>query len=791
MTRGRTAVARVVILALIGCGLDASEAEAGHYRIELLQAIPLHHDPLDDHHLELGVRLDASGRLHVLRSHARTYSAGDHVVRLLEQGRDGAFVTATVEVRIEADPWRPGLVSRIAFCFDPLEGTGTHQAVTEFPRQDVRHATAGSLSVERTGPWPVPIAGHRPLAPEEHPRLVIRRADLSELRGRAATPLGRRAVEALLGQGDKGDRIGGIQAKFATWPAAALGFAYLLTGDAEHAQAAARQIETLVFAPEAAAYRAQLQQDIHYAPFVLGLALAYDACHPVWDAELRARCVQEIARRCRALQRGIANGRRMRGLNTAVWSNHNAIRVACMGIGALAILGAEGTDAQRLETMIDRAAVDVRDYIRFGIGASGLGMEGHFYKHMTLERGVMQFMRAHRLVRGARLTRTATAEWYVAGEFHARQLADDPPAGQGAAFWPTLFMTGSDAHMGVFRHFWHAAGEPLGGGFVALHTLCTLPEVAATAPTPAFPWWLPDERKGCEKFRPFPRTGPDPQVLLNLKHDLRRSCHYERSGDWPSLEVTVFEKRWLLGRPFPALVHAPVAINPFHGPHILRRNEPVARVAELDLDLARQYYQVLSPEAEHERKLARQAGARELTVPNWGRLVYDHGIAGTRSLVVDCSGASGAPLLIAWLDTLENVPEAEPEPAITVDVSDLPPGLAARVRRRREPEPGSRLALNLSEELRDTVVATGRKLRVGPAAGANLTAWALHGGDWSDGATTVAADHRYLVVLSFQEGPAPSLALAGETGSERITIGARALAVTEGRLRCVVDAAQR
>ncbi|MFW5859415.1 MAG: hypothetical protein ACOCYP_05270 [Planctomycetota bacterium] len=778
----------VSILTMLVCSLRANEAEVGQYRIELLEAIPLHYDPLDDHHLELGVRLDDAGRLHVLRSHARTYNTGDHVVRVVEQGRDGAFVTATIDLRIEEDPWHPGLTAQIAFCFDPLGGIGTFQAVTEFPGKEARHATAGRLSVAPTGPWPVPIAGHRPLAPDEHPRLVVRRDDLPELRQKATTPLGRRAVDALVGFGQKGGGIGGIAAKRATWPAAALGFAYLLTGDEAHAHAAARQIETVVFDPAAAGYRAQMVQDIHYAPFVLGLALAYDACHPVWDAQLRARCVTEIARRCRELQRGIVDGRRMRGMNTAVWSNHNAIRVSCMGIGALAILGAEGTDAEWLETIIDRAAVDVRDYIRFGIGASGLGMEGHFYKHMTLERGVMQFMRAHRLVRGARLTRAQTAHWYVAGEFHARQLADDPPAGQGATFWATLFMTGPAAHMQVFRHFWQEAGEPLGGGFTALHTLCVVPAVEAAAPTRAYPWWLPDERKGCEKFRPFPRTEPDPQVLLNLKHDLRRSCHYERSGAWPSLEVTVFATRWLLGRPFPTLPHAPVANNPFHGPHILRRHEPVARVAELDLDLARQYFQVLSPEAEPERQLARQAGARELTVPNWGRLVYDHGIAGTRSLVVDCSGESGAPLLIAWLDRLENVPEAEPEAAVEVDMGDIPPGLAALMRQNREPEPGSRLALNLNGELRDAVVATGSRLRVGPATGANLAAWALHDGGWSDGAVTVAADHRYLVVLSFQEGAAPTLELTGEPGAERIRIGARRLAVVDDRLRCVVDA---
>ena len=49
---------------------------------------------------------------------------------------------------------------------------------------------AMSFAMTAETPWPVPVAGHVPLAAGEHPRLFLRRADLPALKARWAAGAG-------------------------------------------------------------------------------------------------------------------------------------------------------------------------------------------------------------------------------------------------------------------------------------------------------------------------------------------------------------------------------------------------------------------------------------------------------------------------------------------------------------------------------------------------------------------------------------------------------------------------
>ena len=50
---------------------------------------------------------------------------------------------------------------------------------------------AGNVSAAADGqPWPAPVPGFTAPEPGEHPRLFFRKADLPEIKGRAATPEG-------------------------------------------------------------------------------------------------------------------------------------------------------------------------------------------------------------------------------------------------------------------------------------------------------------------------------------------------------------------------------------------------------------------------------------------------------------------------------------------------------------------------------------------------------------------------------------------------------------------------
>ena len=104
-----------------------------------------------------------------------------------------------------------------------------------------------------------------------------------------------------------------------------------MTGESNWAQRAQTIIEETVFSDQAAHHQRKLSQDIHHAPFLMGIAFAYDACYDAWEPAFRERVADEIARRIEECRTGLIDGKTMSGLNLYVWSNHNAIRVGCIG----------------------------------------------------------------------------------------------------------------------------------------------------------------------------------------------------------------------------------------------------------------------------------------------------------------------------------------------------------------------------------------------------------------------------------------------------------------------------
>ncbi len=711
-----------------------------------------------------------------LRCRVLGYNTGHHRLRITEAGENDRNLTCALE--IVPDLWRPGATGQLTIELDG-DGGGSFEAELRFDDAEEAQQTSGPVTAERRPPWPEALSDHVPPAIGEHPRLVVRKSELPELRELAATPFGQAALARCTGHLDTPlDNLG--QGKFASWPAAELGHAYLLSGDKRHAERAAAIIEHVFFAAAGARYRNAPSQDIHYAPLLLGLALAYDACHAAWDEDLRVRCAAEIAGRVRDLYRGASDGKKMSGLNLHPWSNHNAIRVGCLGVGALAVFDAPSLPAEtrtELRLMADDAAAELRDYLRRGLGESGWCMEGYYYKHMTLRRGVMQFLRAWPLVMGGRIDGHGLGDFYLAGEFQSRSLTRARPHAENDCFWPGLWLTAREDLLPAYKHL---AGDPeqtLRSGMAALYALVAYPhDLEAAAPGQLIPWFLPDRRKGFCVFRSLAPEREHIQVLAHQKTDILPACHYERAGKWPSLEVSAFDINWCNEdvRFLPAVRSRSQANNVLHGPRLIAIHRPVADAVVLDQDLSPTFLQILAKDASSLRVEAKQAGATERQIPPWDHLLYDYGITGRRSLLVDTSGACGSPLLLAWVDVLDGVPPM-PEAENESQAKDLPPALRKMMAKKAKTKSASYLPLPLAPKTDLPRTIDGRRLTFGTTDGEHLSAWAVHPAEWGGDARLESDDNRYIVVITIQDGPAPTVDIDGDGLDATITIGDRIL----------------
>ena len=65
--------------------------------------------------------------------------------------------------------------------------------------------TTQSFPAISVSDWFHPVPGHQAVAPEEHPRLLFRKADLPALRARAETPEGQAMLKRLRYQLNAGD----------------------------------------------------------------------------------------------------------------------------------------------------------------------------------------------------------------------------------------------------------------------------------------------------------------------------------------------------------------------------------------------------------------------------------------------------------------------------------------------------------------------------------------------------------------------------------------------------------
>ncbi|GEM_PF-6053824 len=258
-----------------------------------------------------------------------------HKGRIVEQRATESGWDVKLDMKIEGDPWVKGGPASYQLQIQQKAGevSGSFSGIFHDPAKPAAHEVAdsplrGSLasSIARA------IPGHRPFEPEEHPRILVRKADLPLIRQRIAeTPEGQ-AIFARMKA--RAELVQGLQ-RAQAWKTLNYSSMYLVTGDQEWADKAKQGVLEEMKAPITAS------KMIWRAPRYAMVAITYDQCYDAWDPDFRLQVAQWLEHRIFTLERGGG-----RGYNSAPHSNWQAITKGSLGIIGMALLDDPGTFRQ-------------------------------------------------------------------------------------------------------------------------------------------------------------------------------------------------------------------------------------------------------------------------------------------------------------------------------------------------------------------------------------------------------------------------------------------------------------
>lgn len=650
---------------------------------------------------------------------------------------DGQGVRLTVGLKIETDLVAVGGPARYAIDLTRQGDVFSGSYSGTFVEETVKGNVSGRIAEHA-----VRIrAGVRPVEPGEHPRLIFRREEVAELRGRFETPEGK-AIEDMLLVRSPLRLASQVTDRRASWMAANWAAIYQLTGEKENAaEARAVLMEETIQKPMLSD-----RDDVHHAPRLLGMALAYDLGYDAWDGPFRRYLAEYILLTAEDLARGLFEGMPMLAgtIDPTPWKQRNAIRMSCIGVAALAVLGdpdSEGKPLTRARRLVELAERDVVAYLRDGITGAGRGLEGATRKSIALANGVLQFMHAERIALGRDLARVNP--FLLAGQIvGARKIG---PEGyrfglssisiQASGRWPMGLGCVPDEYVPAMKWCFDRSCGPQG----LQHFDCTYPYqaayalknypfgVTAKAPGEGLPLAILDAVHGEFVFRNRWQDGDDTLAVLNLNLASPSGLSRQATSRIGTLRISGLGTNWVDGR-----IGMPL-LNQVHGGELLYASTGKKGQAFVGARLDRMY------ERGSRRRWSwpRRPGPTDPIVfpPPRKPPTQSTGIQCTRHFAVDYSGVAGVPGLFVIVDELKN----------TGNQRWLYPSGA----NRRRPS------------------------ILGDPAGKNLT-WQFAGGEVRG--NYIQPGDRCLAVAALGEGPAPQMkatiqgtAIRAEIGGQTIT----------------------
>ena len=316
--------------------------------------------------------------------------------------------------------------------------TGIHKVVVQQPELDditMQGSFDGSLRPGMSrqhfrgvmvDDWFTVVNNFQPVVPQEHPRLLFRKADLPALRARAKTPEGQAILQRLRYQLNAGDGRsmaqvfsdfthaymgGGYRHHTLDEPGVytfshvvGYGLLYQLTGDQHYADLGRQAMER--------ALAGQRDRDDRYSllapggalragPVIGWTAVGYDLCYDGWDPDFRQQITEFIANYHFAKGKGpdgtldeLVRGSKPPG------SNHFGMQVGGATLALLAVDQEPGINQEQIDTWLRVAKHSTIRNVSEGFGNGGVFAEGDGTGSMATYISYLASLQAWRNVKG-------------------------------------------------------------------------------------------------------------------------------------------------------------------------------------------------------------------------------------------------------------------------------------------------------------------------------------------------------------------------------------------------------
>ncbi|MCA2684941.1 MAG: hypothetical protein IM504_18310 [Microcystis sp. M038S2] len=234
--------------------------------------------------------------------------------------------------------------------------------------------------------WPNPVPNHQPLQPREHPRLIFRKSELTNLREKAKTPIGQTIIAQLNNSLQQKIYYDGYVPN-GGYHATGHCFLAILNQDRKSAETAWEILEKT--------RKNRGRRVLEQSPIVAGVALAYDLCYDFWGEKRQREITGWLFSESKKLLKG---GSPKDGWNGEAVSNWNARARGAAGLASLAILK-EDVPPDPLyypSAQVEMAKRHIERYFTTAIGDRGFGTEGDLYSTEPMVIAVFPFLQGYR-----------------------------------------------------------------------------------------------------------------------------------------------------------------------------------------------------------------------------------------------------------------------------------------------------------------------------------------------------------------------------------------------------------
>lgn len=504
------------------------------------------------------------------------------------------------------------------------------------------------------------VPGHVPPAAGEHPRLILRKADVGAARKAAQTEWGRKIVARIHQATKLAEKLpiagrNRESIREAGFRAAGYGAQYLLSEDATFA----RQALTVI-TREIIGYPLNSGLPLtDRAARLRGTAQGYDLCYDAWDAPSRERVRAFIASEIGGLSEALARRRRSRPGTYQDLAVRSALAMA-----AMATLGESGDADARAR--IDAGERTVLAYLRHNIAEGGFDIDGESVRQAAFASHILPFLYAQQTVVGRSIAGHPAVAAVILPAVHQYATGSglvvvgrSTPTIDRTGFFPMAAGLVPTSQRPVVAWLFREFGGDRSLGFVRPHHgLYMLGNVLGTT-RPAAPGkeW-PRYVRSMEAKYVSMRTGWDgPESVLAAVHD--RSINILGLGT-PWVSCAGSHAHCWSHDPGAGSLRSIFGINPkLHNQAIYRVQESGRLVAGHPHQAGDRASFAFAFKGSAERLAGtvrvRKKGekhAKEFRIPEGGAF------EGTRVFGVDYTGKSGAPAVFAVADRLTGVPGA-------------------------------------------------------------------------------------------------------------------------------------